>query len=57
MKGAGKSTPNLPMSSRMQMPTGGGKATPKAKVGASKGTTKKVMATAAKGKGMAKKGY
>jgi hypothetical protein len=57
MKGAGKSTPNLPMSSRMQMPTGGGKAMPKVKTGESKGTTKKVMATASKGKTMAKKGY
>lgn len=56
MKGAGKTTPNLPMSSRMQMPAAAGKAMPKAKPGASKGTTKKVMAAAAK-KGMAKKGY
>lgn len=55
MKGAGKTTPNLPMSSRMQMPTGGGKVMPKAKAGA-KATTKKVMAMASKGKGMAKKG-
>jgi len=41
----------------MQMPAAAGKAMPKAKAGSSKGTTKKVMATAAKGKGMAKKGY
>jgi hypothetical protein len=57
MKGAGKSTPNLPMSSRMQMPASAGKAMPKVKAGSSKGTTKKVMATASKGKTMAKKSY
>jgi hypothetical protein len=56
MKGAGKSTPNLPMSSRMQMPASSGKAMPKVKAAASKGVTKKVMAMASKGKGMAKKG-
>jgi hypothetical protein len=56
-----KSTPNLPASSRMQMPSGGGKTSPMIKetggMKGSKGTTKKVMA-AAKGKGMTKKkGY
>ena len=55
-----KSTPNLPGSSRMQMPSGGGTMSGlmKEKAGMaknSKGTTKKVMA-AAKGKGIAKKG-
>jgi hypothetical protein len=53
-----KATPNLPASSRMQMPSGGGKMTPKAgAMKGGKGTTSKVMA-AAKGKGMTKKkGY
>jgi hypothetical protein len=66
------STPNLPASSRMQMPSGGGsqikgalKAKPlavsggavKGKVlGSGKGTTKKVM-SAAKGKGKSGCGY
>lgn len=56
-----KSTPNLPGSSRMQMPSTGGGATTKLiketggmKAG-SKGVTKK-LAVASKGKGMAKKG-
>lgn len=58
---ATKATPNLPASSRMQMPTGGGSGTNKmikekaGMKGGSKGATKKVM-TAAKGKGMTKKG-
>lgn len=56
-----KATPNLPASSRMQMPSGGAKMVGKTKetggMKGSKGTTSKVMA-AAKGKGMAKKkGY
>ena len=56
-----KATPNLPASSRMQMPSGGGKMGSKIKetggMKGSKGTTSKVMA-AAKGKGMTKKkGY
>ena len=56
-----KTTPNLPGSSRMQMPSGGGNMSGLIKEkggmtkGGSKGTTKKVM-NAAKGKGMAKKG-
>lgn len=50
---ANKATPNLPSSSRMQMPSGGGKMNPKMNAG-SKGTTKKVMA-AAKGGKMSKK--
>jgi len=53
-----KSTPNLPASSRMQMPSGGGKMATKTKeMGGMKGksgATSKVMA-AAKGKGMTKK--
>jgi hypothetical protein len=54
-----KSTPNLPASSRMQMPSGGAKATGKmtkatAMKGGTKSATKKVMATT--GKGMTKKG-
>ena len=60
MKGSKKATPNLPASSRMQMPSTGGSGTGKLiketggmKVG-SKGVTKKV-AMASKGKGMAKK--
>lgn len=59
-----KSTPNLPASSRMQMPSGGGsglsskiKETGGMKGGSKGGTTKKVMAAAAKGGKMAKKGY
>jgi hypothetical protein len=59
MKGAGKSTPNLPSSSRMQMPTGKGMGKMTKEVGemkGSKGTTKKVM-TAAKSKSSSKKGY
>lgn len=58
---ATKATPNLPASSRMQMPSGGAKATGKmiketgGMKGGSKGATKKVMASA-KGKGMTKKG-
>lgn len=48
-----KSTPNLPASSRMQMPSGGGKMSYKMKEvgGMKKGgsTTKKVMAAASKG--------
>ena len=50
----GKSTPNLPMSSRMQMP-GGAKEMPK--VMPKKGATKKVMAGATKKAMPAKKGY
>ena len=56
-----QSTPNLPGSSRMQMPSGGGTMSGLIKEkggmakGSSKGVTKKVMA-AAKGKGMTKKG-
>ena len=51
---ATKATPNLPASSRMQMPSGGAKATGKmtktiAMKGGSKGATKKVMAMAKKG--------
>jgi hypothetical protein len=53
-----KSTPNLPMSSRMQMPSGGGNLSgvikEKGGMKGGKGATKKVMA-AAKGKGMGKK--
>jgi hypothetical protein len=59
-----KATPNLPGSSRMQMPSGGGTLSGKIKeVGGMKkggskgGTTKKVMAMASKGGKMAKKGY
>ena len=58
-----KSTPNLPASSRMQMPSGSGKMASKIKEtggmkgGSKGGTTKKVMATASKGGKMAKKGY
>lgn len=58
---ATKSTPNLPASSRMQMPSGGGSNTNKmiketgGMKGATKSTSKKVIASA-KGKGMAKKG-
>jgi hypothetical protein len=48
-----KSTPNLPASSRMQMPSGGGMKTPSMPKG-SNPVTKKVMA-GAKGKGMKKK--
>lgn len=55
-----KSTPNLPASSRMQMPSGGDKLGGKIKeTGGMKGksgTTSKVMA-AAKGKGLKKKSY
>lgn len=58
-----KATPNLPASSRMQMPS-----TPNAKMAnkmketggmktAAKSATKKVMAKASKGGKMAKKGY
>ncbi len=50
----GKSTPSLPMSSRMQMP-GGAKEMPK--VMPKKGATKKVMAGATKKAMPAKKGY
>jgi hypothetical protein len=51
-----KSTPNLPSSSRMKMPSGsGGSMKGSVKMG-SKGTTSKVM-SAAKGKTMSKKGY
>jgi len=58
---ATKSTPNLPASSRMQMPSGGGSGTNKmiketaGMKGGSKGASKK-MKVAAKGKGMVKKG-
>lgn len=57
-----KATPNLPASSRMQMPTTGGSSTSgiiKEKggmKGGSKGPVTKKMMTAAKGKGMTKKG-
>lgn len=56
-----KATPNLPASSRMQMPSGGAGKTTKAiketgGMKGSKGTTSKVMA-AAKGKGLKKKAY
>jgi len=55
---AKKATPNLPASSRMQMPSGGGNLNSKIKeVGGMKkksGTTSKIM-SAAKGKGMTKK--
>lgn len=44
--------PNLPASSRMQMPSGGGKM-PKGKVSPKGGASKKVM-SGAKGKGMKK---
>jgi hypothetical protein len=60
MKSSKKATPNLPASSRMQMPSGGGSLSGKIKeVGGMKkgGTTKKVMAMASKGGKMAKKGY
>jgi len=57
-----KSTPNLPASSRMQMPSGNGgnlsgmiKETGGMKAGSSKGTASKIVAKA-KGKGMTKKG-
>jgi len=51
-----KDTPNLPGSSRMQMPSTGG-STPKLSVNQnSKGATKKVMSSASKGKGMSGKG-
>jgi len=57
---AKKATPNLPASSRMQMPSGGGNLNSKIKeVGGMKGksgTTSKVM-SAAKGKGLKKKAY
>jgi len=57
---AKKATPNLPSSSRMQMPSGGGNLNSKIKeTGGMKGksgTTSKVMA-AAKGKGLKKKAY
>lgn len=58
---AKKATPNLPASSRMQMPSGGGSLNSKIKeTGGMKGksgATSKVMA-GAKGKGMIKKkGY
>jgi hypothetical protein len=53
-----KSTPNLPASSRMQMPSGGGNLNSKIKetggMKGGKGASSKVMA-GAKGKGMAKK--
>jgi hypothetical protein len=56
-----KATPNLPASSRLQPPSGGGGSlSGKIKeVGGMKkgGTTKKVMAMASKGGKMAKKGY
>jgi len=58
---ATKATPNLPASSRMQMPSGGAKATGKmiketgGMKGGSKGTSKK-MKMASAGKGMTKKG-
>jgi hypothetical protein len=59
MKGAAKSTPNLPSSSRLKSPSASGaKAMPK-KAGSMKGgagTTKKVMAMA-KSKSSSKKGY
>lgn len=56
-----KSTPNLPASSRMQMPSGGGNLNGLIKetggmAKKSGSTTKKVMA-GAKGKSMTKKGY
>lgn len=60
---AKKVTPNLPASSRMQMPTTGGGATTRLtkESGSMKGKTgaaTKKMMTSAKGKGMAsKKGY
>jgi len=61
---AKKATPSLPSSSRMQMPSGGGKGMGSKikEVGGMKGsskggTTKKVMAMASKGGKMAKKGY
>ena len=51
-----KDTPNLPGSSRMQMPSTGG-STPKLSVNQnSKGATKKIMSSASKGKGMTGKG-
>ena len=59
MKGAGKATPNLPSSSRMQMPTGKGMGKMTKEVGGmkgGKGATKKVMAMA-KTKSSSKKGY
>ena len=57
-----KSTPNLPASSRMQMPSGGGSMKGLIKetagmAGKKTGATKKVMAMAKKGKSMVKKGY
>jgi hypothetical protein len=55
-----KATPNLPASSRMQMPSGGGNLNSKIKeTGGMKGksgATSKVIA-AAKGKGLKKKAY
>jgi hypothetical protein len=59
MKGAGKSTPNLPSASRMKSPSAAGsKAMPKQTGGmkGGAGTTKKVMAMA-KTKSSSKKGY
>ena len=58
-----KNTPNLPASSRMQMPSGGGsmKGLIKETAGMagkkSGSATKKVMSAAKKGKSMVKKGY
>ena len=56
-----KSTPNLPASSRMQMPSGGGNMKGMIKetagmAGKKGSTTKKVMSMASKGKSMSKKG-
>jgi hypothetical protein len=50
-----KNTPNLPGSSRMQMPSSGG-GTPK-KLGGSKTVTNKVMKAASKGGMKSKKTY
>lgn len=54
-----KATPNLPSSSRMQMPSGGSGMSSKMKsAGAKKGgTTKKVMASASKKSMATKKSY
>jgi len=52
-----KSTPNLPASSRMQMPSGGGNMKATGSMAGKKGNaTKKVMSMASKGKSTAK-GY
>lgn len=59
MKGAGKSTPNLPSSSRLKPPTSNGMKGMTKEVGGmkgGKGATKKVMAMA-KTKSSSKKGY